>query len=175
MERIFELVALLLYWRTALVTALSVILAVTLAAFIPAFTGVAGIVLVCVGFGAGLLWDAEANPQPAPAAATPAQELSWPVAVLALAFFGALIGGLVSAVAGSTVVGATFLLLGVAAVALHRSLVAKRSIPLRSLVISYVSLLVGLGVLVSLGALQEKPTSNPALQGTLRDKAAQRP
>ena len=170
MERIFELVALLLYWRTALVTALSVILAVTLAAFIPTFTGVAGIVLVCVGFGAGLLWDAEANPQPVPAAATPAQELSWPVAVLALAFFGALTGGWVSAVAGSTVVGAIFLLLGVAAVALHRSLVAKRSIPLRSLVISSVSLLVGLGVLVSLGALQEKPTSNPAYMDSPRSQ-----
>jgi hypothetical protein len=65
-----------------------------------------------------------------------------------------LTGGWVSAVAGSTVFGATFLLLGVAAVALHRSVVAKRSIPLRSLVISSVSLLVGLGVLVSLGALQ---------------------
>jgi hypothetical protein len=175
MERIFEVVALLLFWRTALVTAISVILAATLAAFVPAFTGVAGIVLVCVGFGVGLLWESAANPQTVPTSATPAQELSWPVAVLALAFFGALTGGWVSAVAGSAVVGGAFLLCGVAAVAFHRSQVAKRPIPLRSLAISSVSLLVGLGVLVSLGALHEKPTSNPAVQGTLRDKAAQRP
>ncbi|MDT3736012.1 MAG: hypothetical protein ROZ00_07295 [Denitratisoma sp.] len=177
MERIFELVALLLLsWRTALVTAISVVLAVVLAALIPAFTGVAGIVLVFGGFGAGLLWETAANPQPTPTASTSGQEISWPVAVLALAFFGALIGGWVSAVAGSVVVGAVCLLCGVAAVAVHRSKVAKRSIPLRSLAISSISLLIGLGVLIFLGTFHEEPTSNLAVRTDANaGKPAQRP
>ncbi|MBE7423741.1 MAG: hypothetical protein HS110_15120 [Zoogloeaceae bacterium] len=171
MAQLFELVALLLLsWRTALVTAISVFLAVVLAAFMPAFTGVAGIVLVFIGFGGGLLWETASNPQPVPTAATSTQEVSWPVAVLGLAFLGALIGGLTSAVAGSALVGAASLLCGVAAVAFHRSQVAKRPIPIRSLAISSISLLVGLGVLLLLGALQEKPTSNPAYMDSPRSQ-----
>lgn len=176
MAQIFELVALLLFsWRIGFVAAISVVLAVVLAALIPAFTGIAGMVLVFVGVGAGLLWETSVNPQPAQSATTSAQELSWPVAILALAFFGALIGGLVSAVAGSAAVGAAILLCGVAAVAFHRSQVAKRPIPFRSLAISSISLLAGLGVLVFLGTFHEEPTSKPAVQGALRDEAAQRP
>lgn len=62
MDALFELLGLLFSrWRVGVATSISLLVAVALAVVFASFTGGYGIALVLLGFGAGLLWDADAS------------------------------------------------------------------------------------------------------------------
>lgn len=61
-DGLIELVMLLvLHWCIGAVTFFALLLSLVLAALIPAFTGGYAIVLVILGFGAGLLWNSSSE------------------------------------------------------------------------------------------------------------------
>jgi len=106
MDSFLPLVALLLFWRTAVASAVAFVLAMALAAHVSWFTGGHGLAVVLVAFGAGLLWESSARPRGAERTTAAAAKLSAPVATLALAFFGAIAGAWAGAAAGSLAAGA---------------------------------------------------------------------
>ena len=62
MDGLFELAMLLvLHWRIGVATFGALLLSLVLAALIPYFTGAYVIVLVLLGFGAGLLWHSSSE------------------------------------------------------------------------------------------------------------------
>jgi len=61
MDALIELLApLILHWRVGIATFCAMLVAVLLAAAFATFTGVFGIAVVLLGFGAGLLWQLNA-------------------------------------------------------------------------------------------------------------------
>ena len=62
MDSLFELIILLfLQWRIGVSVVLASVVAVLLCLCIPAVPGFYGLLVVIVGFGAGLLWDASSE------------------------------------------------------------------------------------------------------------------
>jgi hypothetical protein len=62
MDALFELLApLVLHWRVGVVTLGALLVAFFLTAAFALFTGVFGIAVVLLGFGVGMLWEADAS------------------------------------------------------------------------------------------------------------------
>lgn len=151
MEHLLALLAAWRIWRTVLATVVAVAAAFLLARHVSWFTGGHGLAVVILAFGAGLLWDASARSPGAQRTVAPIK-LSTPVATLALAFFGAVVGAWASDAAGSLIGGAIALVAGAAAVFAYTSRVEKRPFAWGAFAHSALSLLVGLGCIALLVA-----------------------
>ena len=154
MDSFLPILALLLFWRTATVTTVAFFVAVALAAHVSWFTGGHGLAVVLVACGAGLLWESSARSRDGERATAAAVKFSPPVAIPALAFFGAIAGARAGAAAGSLAAGALALVIGAAAVGVYNSRMDRRAFAWGSFAYSTASLLVGFGCVAILGALR---------------------
>ena len=155
MDELLATLVAIWFWRVVLTTTIAIAIAVTLHWFLPSFTAVAGIVLACAGIGFGLLWQSSTKECAQDSVASDVEDISWPVATLALPFFGAIAGSLAAGAVGSIPGGATLLLVGVASIGIYRARVVRRAIRFRSLVIATLLMLIGYGSLAVVGTLSK--------------------